>query len=165
MKTLYIVRHAKSSWDHPQLSDKDRPLSKRGERDAPKMGQRLYNRGISPDLILSSPANRAITTCKTIARALGYPLENIEIDDHLYHASEDLLLDIVNNTNDIWLSLMIFGHNPGFTDFANSLTDGDLDNIPTCGVFACTFEVGSWQEVGFGNGSLLFFDYPKKKIY
>ncbi|UII32725.1 histidine phosphatase family protein [Fulvivirga ulvae] len=164
MKTLYIVRHAKSSWDYPNLSDQDRPLNKRGERDAPKMGERLNNRGIFPDLMLSSPANRALTTCKTIARELDYPLDGIEINDHLYHASEDSLLDIVNSTDDTWLSLMIFGHNPGFTDFANSLTDEYLDNIPTCGVFACTFEVDSWQDVDFGNGRLLFFDYPKKKV-
>lgn len=165
MKTLYLVRHAKSSWDHPYLDDIDRPLNKRGQRDAPDMGKRLHSRGIFPDLIISSPANRALTTCKEIAKALGYAKDAIEISDKMYHAGENRLLEIVRNTDDTWLSLMIFGHNPGFTDFANKLTHGDIDNIPTCGVFACTFDVDAWHQVGFGIGRELFFDYPKKKAH
>lgn len=164
MKTLYIVRHAKSSWDYPELSDIDRPLNKRGEKDAPEMGRRLNQRDIFPDLMISSPANRALTTCKVIASALDYPQESIEVNDRVYHAGENRLLDVVRNADDTWLSVMIFGHNPGFTDFANSLTDEYIDNIPTCGVFACTFDVDRWQEVDFGKGKKLFFDYPKKKF-
>lgn len=163
MKTLYLARHAKSSWDYPNLKDIDRPLNKRGERDAPEMGKRLKLRGIFPDLIISSPANRALTTCKTIAKELDYPQESIDINDEVYHAGENRLLKVVQNTDDTWLSLMIFGHNPGFTDFANSLANTQIDNIPTCGIFACTFDVEKWTDVNFGKGSTLFFDYPKKK--
>lgn len=163
MKTLYIVRHAKSSWDFPHLEDIDRPLNKRGEKDAPKMARRLEDRGIFPDLMLSSPAKRALTTCQTIAEALDYPQKAIEISEKLYHAGEDGLLNVIQHIDNTWASLMIFGHNPGFTALATDLTDSYIDNIPTCGIVACTFEVDEWQAIAYGQGKLLFFDYPKKK--
>lgn len=162
MKTLYIVRHAKSSWKFPNLSDRDRPLNKRGKKDAPEMGKRLKKRGIHPELMMSSPAKRALAACTAIAKALDYPLDDIEVNEQIYHGGEDHLLDLVKNTDDAWDSLMIFGHNPDFTDFANSLCRTDIDNIPTTGVVACTFDVDYWDQVDFGKGSLIFFDYPKK---
>ncbi len=162
MKTLYIVRHAKSSWDFPELTDHERPLNKRGKRDAPKMGKRLKKKGILPDLIISSTANRALTTCEVIAEAIGYSNSRIMADRNVYHAGSNTLLEVMHHTNDNFASLMLFGHNPGFTDFANRLAQTDIWNIPTCGVFACTFDVNSWKEVEFGKGKLSFFDYPKK---
>ncbi len=162
MKTLYLVRHAKSSWDNPSLSDFERPLNDRGKRDAPEIGKRLLNKGIMPELMLSSPAQRALTTCRLIAKVIGYPDQKIATDSAIYHAGESALLRIVQQTSDEYRSLMLFGHNPGFTDFANELANTDIYNIPTCGVFVCSFEVDKWQEIRFGNGQLLFFDYPKK---
>ncbi|QSE97426.1 SixA phosphatase family protein [Fulvivirga lutea] len=161
MKTLYLVRHAKSSWDYPELTDFERPLNKRGERDSPEMGKRLRKKGILPDLLLSSPANRALTTCKNIAQEIGYPKKKIATDRSIYHAGENTLLKVVQNVSDEHQSLMLFGHNPGFTDFANELANTDIYNIPTCGVFACSFEVKKWSEISFGYGQLLFYDYPK----
>src|SRR6478609_6616404 len=116
MKTLYLVRHAKSSWDDIDLSDFDRPLNDRGKKDAPKMGKRLKERDIFPDVMLSSPAKRALETCKAIAKALSFPEEKITTDKRLYHASEDQLLKVVQGLKDRHDNvevIMIFGHNPG----------------------------------------------------
>ena len=163
MKTLYLVRHAKSSWDFPNLSDFERPLSNRGIRDSPEMGRRLADKNIIPDLMLSSPAVRAISTCENIAEEIRYPSNEIVKDKAIYHASESTLLRVVQEVNDHVRSLMVFGHNPGFTDFANALAHANIENIPTCGVFACSFDVIHWKDVEFGKGRQLFFDYPKNK--
>ena len=163
MKTLYIARHAKSSWDFPELTDIDRPLNGRGNKNAPEMGQRLFKRNIKPDLLLSSPANRAFTTAQKIAQEIGYPLEEISTSQEIYHVGSGELMDIVRGQNDSINSLMIFGHNPGFTWFANSLTGENIDNIPTCGIVAIEFDVDSWSNIEAGEGKLIFFDYPKKK--
>lgn len=162
MKTLYLIRHAKSSWEYPELTDHDRPLNKRGKRDAPKMGKRLQKRAVMPDLIISSTANRALTTCEIIADTIGYSKARIVADRNVYHAGCDTLLRVVNNVNDHFTSLMLVGHNPGFTDFANQLSGMGIGNLPTCGVFACSFSTESWRHVMFGEGTLLFYDYPKK---
>lgn len=164
MKTLYLVRHAKSSWKYPELTDFDRPLNKRGKRDAPEMGRRLKDRDIMPDLMLSSPANRALTTCREIARQIDFPKGSIQTDHGIYHAGTRTLLDITRKTPDSIESLMMFGHNPGFTDFANQLAGTDIFNIPTCGIFACSFDVDHWQDVAEGKGRMVFYDYPKKGI-
>ncbi len=161
MKTLYINRHAKSSWANMGMADFDRPLNNRGENDAPMMGKRLKERGIIPDYILSSPANRAITTARTIATEIGYLLANIKEDRNLYHASEVSILEVIKQQDDENDSLMIFGHNPGFTDLASILSGRWFDNIPTCGIVAVKFETENWKEVAAGNGEILFFDYPK----
>ena len=97
MKTLYLVRHAKSSWNFPELRDFDRPLNKRGKKNAPEMGKRLRAKGILPDLLLTSPANRALTTAREIAEKIGYPIKDILEDDHIYHSSETILLQIIKN--------------------------------------------------------------------
>jgi len=166
MKTLYLVRHAKSSWDDIDLSDIDRPLNDRGKKDAPKMGKRLKERDIFPDVMLSSPAKRALETCKVIAKALGFPEEKITIDKRLYHASEDQLLKVVQGLKDRHDNvevIMIFGHNPGLTDFTNALLNETIGNIPTCGVVGSTIRATSWKETAFGSGKLNFFDFPKNK--
>ncbi len=161
MKTLYINRHAKSSWANMGMADFDRPLNNRGENDAPMMGKRLKEKGILPDFILSSPANRAITTARIIATEIGYPLVNIQEDRNIYHASEVSILKIVKQQDDKIASLMIFGHNPGFTGLASILSGRWFDNIPTCGMVALKFDVSKWGEISAENGKILFFDYPK----
>jgi phosphohistidine phosphatase len=163
MKTLYVIRHAKSSWDNPQLGDFDRPLNERGERDAPRMGKRLKEKRIVPDLLLSSPAKRALTTCEKIADILGYPNEKIKTEGALYHAGEEEILQIIKKTNDKHDVLLIFGHNPGLTDFVNKLTDTFIHNIPTCGIVACSLNIDSWKGIDWGKGKLDFFDFPKSK--
>ena len=128
MKTLYVIRHAKSSWDLPGLPDFDRPLNERGKRDAPRMGKRLKEKRIVPDLMLSSPAKRALSTCKRIAEALGYSPDKIKTERSLYHADEDEILSVIKSVSDKHDVLMVFGHNPGLTDFTNQLghEDGEL---------------------------------------
>src|SRR5690606_16808146 len=125
MKTLYVIRHAKSSWENPLLADIDRPLNDRGKRDAPRMGKRLQERAVVPNLMLSSPAKRALSTCKRIAEILGYGVDKIKTERKLYHADEDDLLNIIKGLNDKCQVVMIFGHNPGLTDFVNLLSDED----------------------------------------
>jgi len=163
MKTLYLIRHAKSSWDFPDLTDEERPLNKRGKRDAPDMGQRLAEKGLFPDLMLSSPANRALTTCKVIADKLGYPEEAIETDERIYLANTHELLSIVRGIDNTWNTIYLFGHNPGFTDFANALTGSTILNVPTCGVFACSFDVKEWKHIKLGLGKRIFYDFPKSR--
>ena len=162
MKTLYIVRHAKSSWSDPSLSDHDRPLNNRGKKNAPEMGLRLKHLGILPDVMISSSANRALTTAREIASAIGYPQENITITRDLYHAGENNILHMLHSLDNSYNSVMIFGHNPGFTWFANALGDLDIDNIPTAGIVSLQFDVDSWFQLAYGKGKLEFFDYPKK---
>ncbi|MEX2230685.1 MAG: histidine phosphatase family protein [Cyclobacteriaceae bacterium] len=165
MKTLYLIRHAKSSWDDPFQDDLDRPLNKRGKSDAPRMGKRLKEKDIHPDILISSPAERALSTCMIIAEKIGYAPVNIHTDEELYHASEDKLLSFVHHLNDANDEVMIFGHNPGLTDFGNRLCPEPVaENIPTCGIVALKFPVNSWKAVTWKKGALDFFDYPKSKL-
>lgn len=163
MKTIYLVRHAKSSWDDPSLRDFDRPLNDRGKNDAPRMGKRLRKRGILPDLILSSSAKRARSTAKRIAETLGYPEKEIQLTDTLYHAEPEVILSVIHRLPDSCNSVMLVGHNPGLTDFANEFLGVRIDNVPTCGVVAAQFDVRSWKDVGEAQGRFLFFDYPKQQ--
>jgi phosphohistidine phosphatase len=165
MKTLYIIRHAKSSWDNSDQSDFDRPLNGRGERDAPRMGKRLKEKEIYPDLMISSPAKRALSTGNRIAEVLKYPKENIMTPNTLYHADEETILGIIQKVNDRCDVVILIGHNPGLTDFLNALSEDEtnIDNLPTCGVVAFAFKEKSWKEIKCGAGKMLFFDYPKSK--
>lgn len=167
MKTLYIVRHAKSSWDDPDLTDFDRPLSARGKRDAPRMGKRLRERDLMPDCVISSPARRAYSTAKRICKVLDFDRDKIKTDRGLYHASEETMLSIVQDIKNKLNTVLIFGHNPGLTDFVNSLMREDtgyfIANVPTCGIAALSFDVDSWKGVNWKKGTVLFFDYPKSK--
>ncbi len=162
MKTLYLIRHAKSSWSNVNLSDFDRGLNKRGKRNAPFMGQRLAQYGVYPDLIISSPAKRARKTAKIIAKEIGYPKKQINFDQSLYHSSVANLLKVVNHVSNDIDSLFLVGHNWGITEFAEMLTRKDLGNIPTSGIVAITFPLEHWNHISRGNGDLQFFDYPKK---
>ena len=163
MKMLYVIRHAKSSWDSPLLNDFDRPLNERGERDAPRMGKRLKEKRLVADLFLSSPAKRAFTTAEKIADVLNYPLDKIKTDQDLFHAEDEEILEIVKKVNDKHDVVLIFGHNPGLTDFVNRLTDSIIDNIPTCGIVACKLTIDSWKQTDWGKGVVELFDFPKKK--
>jgi phosphohistidine phosphatase len=165
VKTLYVIRHAKSSWDVYDLDDFERPLNDRGKRDAPRMGKRLKEKEIHPDLMLSSPAKRALSTARRIAKVIGYKKENIKTVRNLYHPDEETILAIVQQLPAHCTSAMLFSHNPGLTDFVNTLMNGalDIDNVPTCGVVAFKFNIDHWQDVQWGKGEMVFFDYPKSK--
>ena len=163
MKTLYVIRHAKSSWEDTSQADFDRGLNDRGKRDAPRMGKRLKEMEVSPDLLLSSPAKRAFSTAKRIAEVLSYPKKHIKTDHQLYHADEDRMLSVINAIADKHETVFLFGHNPGLTDFVNTIieTEVNIDNVPTCGIVAVKFRVDSWKDVSWATGKFLFFDYPK----
>lgn len=164
MKTLYLVRHAKSSWDNPFMDDFDRPLNSRGRSDAPRMGRRLKEKDPHPDMVVSSPAERALSTCVIIAGKIDYSLHSIHTDSRLYHASEEQLLSIVRGFNDANDEIMIFGHNPGMTDFVNKLSHERVtDNIPTCGIVCMRLSIASWKDAGWGKGEVVFFDFPKNR--
>ena len=161
MKTLTLVRHAKSSWKDTSLSDRDRPLNKRGERDAPEMGRRIAAAGIRPSLIVSSPAVRAWTTARIIADKIGYPREFLQRDKRLYLASVNGILDVIVGQDTAFNSLMIVGHNPGFTDFANYLVPGLTNNIPTAGVVSVQLDTDDWSLYDRPGVELLLYDFPK----
>ena len=161
MKRLYIVRHAKSSWDDSGLADFDRPLASRGERDAPEMGKRLAKKDAKPNLLISSPACRALTTAKIIAKEVNYPEKDIVKHDEIYMGGIVELLRTVQNIDPAIDEAMIFGHNPDFTMFAEYLTNTRFGNIPTCGVVC--LDLPTWEEADKGRGTLVYYDYPKNK--
>jgi phosphohistidine phosphatase len=161
MKTLFLIRHAKSSWDDTALPDKDRPLNARGKRDAPKMGERLAKRDVKPDLILSSPAMRALTTAEIVAKKLGYKLKEIVVDDRLYAVEADDLLDVIHKLDDKLERVMLFGHNPELTELGHRLSRA-ITHMPTCAVAAFTFDARLWSNVGKVKPAKVALDYPKK---
>jgi len=162
MKTLYIARHAKSSWKHGHLTDFERPLNKRGHSDAPMMGGILRERGANIRIIRSSPANRALTTARMIAEELGYPAENIETDERMYGAGSRELAAIVQMLPDDVDEAMVVGHNPAMMMLAEDLAGFDEDNLPTCGVVCVDFNVTSWRDALPGAGVIRYYEYPKK---
>ncbi len=162
MKRLYLIRHAKSSWKDTLLSDFDRPLNKRGLRDAPFMGQRLHEHHVHPDIFVSSPAKRAIHTSQLLAQEVGFPQEQILIDESIYEAGVMSLLQVVHTLDDRANHAILVGHNPGMTMFAQSLARVPIDNMPTCSIFCVEFDSSSWKDVKMGNGVFVFFDSPQK---
>lgn len=147
MRTLFLIRHAKSSRDDPSLPDKDRPLDDRGKRDAPKMGKRLAKRDVKPDLILSSPARRALKTAEIIARKLDYKIKDIIVDDRLYACAAVDLLNVIHELDDKLKRVMLFGHNPELTELAHRLSR-EITHMPTCAVAEFRFNVKSWSDIG-----------------
>ncbi len=161
MKTLFLIRHAKSSWDHTALPDKDRPLNDRGRRDAPKMGERLAKRDVKPSLILSSPAVRALRTAEIIAKKLDYRRKDILVNERLYAVEADDLLDVIHQLGDKVERVMLFGHNPELTELAHRFA-GEITHMPTCAVAELTFDARSWSNIGKIKPAKVALDYPKK---
>lgn len=162
MKTLYLCRHAKSSWADPGMDDFDRPLNERGLRNAPYMAQVFKDRGEPLDMIVSSPANRALTTARSFADALALPLERFLLEPRIYHAHRHALSHLVNHLPPAADRIMLFGHNPGFTELLNHLSDAGVDNLPTCGLVRIDFALSDWQQLVKDSGTLVWFDYPKR---
>lgn len=162
MKTLYLVRHAKSSWDNASLADFDRPLNKRGKKAAPFMAELMQEKGVSPDLIISSPANRALTTAETFCGTLDYPLEKIEKHMEIYEGGLNHMLQVVRRIPDDRPTAMLFGHNPTLTSFANFISGQHLENIVTCGIVRIDMKNDSWKETMMDSGELVWYEYPRK---
>jgi phosphohistidine phosphatase len=160
MKTLFLIRHAKSSWTDPALPDKDRPLGDRGRRDARKMGKRLAKRDVKPDLILSSPARRALKTARIIAKKLDYKRKDIVVDDRLYAGEVNDLLNVIHKVGDLE-RVMLVGHNPELTQFAHCLSS-EITHMPTCAVAEFPFKAKSWSHINNAKLAKVALDYPKK---
>ncbi|WP_157006957.1 SixA phosphatase family protein [Agromyces laixinhei] len=146
MKTLVLMRHAKSSWDSPGLADHDRPLNERGREDAPRMGRRLMERGIEPAVIITSTAERARSTAALVAGELGIPTERIVADERLYAASVDTMLRVIRSLDDRLECAMLVGHNPEMTDLATRFSR-TIEAMPTAAIAVFSLEAASWADV------------------
>lgn len=162
MKTLYLIRHAKSSWANPGQADQDRPLNERGLKDAPRMAERLRKEGCQPDLILSSPARRAFKTARFFAREFEIPGKEIQVIEDLYLASAATIARVIDSVPAKISQLALVGHNPGITEYANGLTSIRLDNMPTCSVFAVTADLSDWSDFEKARKSFQFFHFPRQ---
>lgn len=162
MKNVYFVRHAKSSWADFSLKDFDRPLNKRGKRDAPFMAEKMKELGVEPDAIISSTANRAFTTASFFAKALGIQKKDIIKEEKIYEAYHSTVLDLVRSLPEKYDTVFVFGHNPAFTNIANTFTNNYIDNIPTCGITKVVAEVENWKDFNEETAQLKEFHYPKQ---
>ena len=160
-KIVYLVRHAKSSWKDSSLTDRERPLNKRGRRGAPDMGQRMLRQDHAPDFIISSPANRAFSTAKLIAKQLDFDREKIMTNENLYFSGSDGMLKVLAGVDDQFRKVMMVGHNPVMTNLMNILSDSYSANMPTCAIAVIGLDITSWSEVYLADGTLLAYDYPK----
>lgn len=164
MKTITLVRHAKSSWKDPSLQDLDRPLNRRGLANAITMAERLVAHGCVPAKIYSSPATRSRETASLMSKAFGLPVHSIESVPALYTFNyEDLLgwIRSLGREND---NLQLVCHNPAITDLVNFLTLSHIEKIPTCGVSVLRLNISCWQQLGAGMANTVFYDYPKSDI-
>ncbi len=161
MKRLYLIRHAKSSWDHPGMSDFDRPLNQRGEGDLPAAAERLRERHFQPGHLVTSTAVRARSTATGLIRDCGLPLSLIREEQDLYLADIDTWLRIIRQGPDAHGEIAGCGHNPGITTLVEILSDESIGNLPTCGIACIEFDLTSWKDVAPGQGRLAWLDFPK----
>ncbi len=161
MKQLLIIRHAKSSWALVGQDDFDRPLNDRGHKDAPMMAKRLLDKQIAIDIMITSPANRALTTANYFADTYALKKGCLAIVRKLYHARAAIFYDVITEIDDAISSAAVFSHNPGITDFVNELTTTQIDNMPTCGIFAIKADTDCWKDFKTAKKTFWFFDYPK----
>lgn len=160
MKTLLLLRHAKSSWNDPSQRDFDRPLNDRGKRDAPRMGRALADRGPAPDLIVSSPAVRAKQTVEAVISAAGFTAP-LQFDESIYEASLGELMRVVRNLPDNSSAVLMVGHNPGFEGLVYRLS-GANERMTTAALAAIEFQIDRWQAVEDGQGKLLWVLIPRQ---
>lgn len=161
MKTLLLIRHAKSSWDIPSYSDFDRPLNERGLRNAPEMALRLKKMGVHVDTFVTSPAKRAKMTAQIFASALSGSADDLLLVPSLYDAESDEFYRVVRYLDNSYNTVAIVSHNPGISDFANQLTKEKVGHFPTCAIFAVDIDCDNWSDVERAKKIFRFFDYPK----
>lgn len=161
MKTLYLIRHAKSDWSVETLPDIDRPLNNRGYTDAHAMSKRMKEKKIKPDLIISSPAIRAISTALIFSRNLGYDAGAIRISEQLYDTSVKDYLEVLRTIEKEQQTVFLFGHNPIITNCANTLTKSVAHEMPTCGIAGIKIHTEDWKTIDAELNALSLFDYPK----
>ena len=161
MKELILIRHAKSSWSNPLLEDFERPLNKRGAKNAPFMAKVLKQKEVNPDLIISSPSKRTKDTLDFFIKEFDYKGEII-FEESIYEAPYINILKVIKNIDDKHKTIFLFGHNPGLNDLADFLLGRFEDNIPTCGVLKINFDTNYWKNISKDNSKLIFFNFPKK---
>ncbi len=165
MKTLVLVRHAKSSWDDSSLPDHDRPLNARGLRDAPRMASLFSEQQLAVDLIVSSTARRAVDTALAFAGAIQYPASQVGWHRQLYLASAEELLSFVQQLDDRYQRVMLVGHNDGISHFASGLLrDKQIDVLPTTAVLAIDLQATSWSKLSWHQGAVRFYFHPKMHL-
>jgi phosphohistidine phosphatase len=161
MKFVLILRHAKSSWKHPDIDDHDRPLNKRGKRDAPIMGDLLKNEHLIPDFIISSTAKRAHSTAKDVAKASGYK-GKITLDHSLYAAEPAAYIDVLRHLSNEYTRVLLVGHNPGVEELVRMIT-GEEYIMPTCSLVHIQFPTDNWNEINYKTrGKLLGTWQPRE---
>jgi|SRR6476469_11128414 len=163
MKTLILIRHAKSDWTNAASSDHDRVLNARGKKDAPDMAKRLRDKIEKLDLIVSSSAVRALTTAEAFADEFDIKHKQIQIEPALYLADTDAFFNIIHSLDSKYKKIAIFSHNPGITEFANQLTNVHIDDMPTCAMYAVRADIKDWKDFRPEEKQFYFFDYPKLK--
>ena len=160
MKTLHLLRHAKSSWKDSTLKDFDRPLNKRGKLSANFIAKKLMAENFKPDLIYCSPAKRTKETYKYLNSTLNFKT-SLDYKDEIYEAHYSTLLNLINNVDSKHNSVLLIGHNPGLSNLASELTNTNI-NLVTCNIISIEFEVENWDEVFNGCGEISRLDFPKK---
>lgn len=160
---MYLLRHAKSSWEDISLEDYERPLLNKGIKRAKNVASHLLERGDRPELIISSHAVRAYETARIFAKKLNYPEKEIVIDENLYFSGSEAMENLVYSVSDKIERLMLVGHNPDMTNFANIFLSNKLDYIPTSGLVCITFETDKWQEIMVAKRDIPFVIIPKKR--
>lgn len=161
MKTLYIVRHAKSSWDFPALPDHDRPLLEKGKKRTKKIIDFLLKQQVKFDFVISSSALRARETALYITKALNVDQDLLKLDPTLYHADSEMIFDQFLDLNDAYLSIMLVGHNPALTNFVNHWLKPPIDWLPTSSVVAIEFDAERWEDIRFATAEVKFVVFPK----
>ena len=164
MKTLYLIRHAKSDWSIDHLSDIDRPLNARGYGDAHKMCLILKEKKIVPDIIISSSAVRAISTALIFCRTLNYNPKAVMINKNLYDTSVKEYIHTISKIENKHQVVFLFGHNPTITNTANTLTNALTQEMPTCAIAGISSDVASWEVFTKTNNALAYFDFPKNHL-
>jgi len=164
MKTLYLLRHAKSSWNDPDLKDFERPLNERGINDIPNMVSRFQSRQSGLDSIVCSPAIRAKSTAHLWAKNVEFPLDDIISNPELYFAGTNMFLKAASLLDDDCESAMLIGHNPAITEFVNQMGGSDIENIPTCGLVELELQIDDWSDIKLGDAKVVEFDFPKKGL-
>lgn len=162
MKKIFLVRHAKSSWINNSITDYERPLNERGERDAPFMANLLFKKEKNIDIIVTSGANRALSTAKVFQKVYSFNEENIFIDKNIYQSTLEGLFNIIKNIDDTYSKVLFIGHNPGLTLISNYLSGRELFNIPTCGIVELNYKRESWKDVTKKSFDFVSFEFPKK---
>jgi phosphohistidine phosphatase len=162
MKTLFVLRHAKSSWDYPNLSDFDRPLNERGNETAPFMGELMHSKNLVPEVILSSPAKRAQRTAELFKEGAQIDAE-ILFKEQIYEASPHRLLYLIAEIEDDFQSAMMVGHNPGFEGIVRVIS-GESHRMPTAALAVVDLDIDSWQEVRPECGTLREIFIPKQEL-